>query len=193
MADVRIITPALTSMGESPVWDVRSNRLNWIDVTEGLIFSSTADGADIRVSVFPGHVTSFALRRDGGAVVSSGTGIYAFDPLSSEAELLFDSGHGKGFSFNDGKTDRQGRFITGLVDQALVSRGPTEAEEQLTPGSGLYRLDPDLSTTSLGGDIGITNGPCFSPDGTTFYCNDSWTRRIHAFDYDVTSGTPTRR
>ena len=193
MTVVRVVTPAFTAMGESPVWDVKSNRLYWVDVTEGVIFNATPDGADVRISVFPGHVTSLALRRDGGAIVSSGTGLYAFDLQAGEAELLFDSGHGTGFSFNDGKTDRQGRFITGMVDQALVSRAPSDHAGKPRPDTGLYRLDPDLSVTALGGGIGITNGPCFSPDGKRLYCNDSWARRIYVFDYHLVSGTPAHR
>jgi sugar lactone lactonase YvrE len=42
-------------------------------------------------------------------------------------------------------------------------------------------------------NIGITNGPCFSPDGTIFYCNDSWIRQVYAFDYDPASGSASTR
>src|SRR5262249_35433275 len=37
-------------------------------------------------------------------------------------------------------------------------------------------------------EIGCTNGPCFSPDNRTFYCADSVSRKISAYDYDLASG-----
>jgi sugar lactone lactonase YvrE len=180
-------------MGESPLWDVAEQRLYWIDVMEGNVFKSTPDGRDLQASQFPGHVTSIALRASGGLVVTSGTGLYLFDRRSTDIELLFDADTGPGFSFNDGKVDRQGRFVTGLVDQSLVEPSAFERVDRVEPQGRLYRLDGDLRVTALGQPIGITNGPCFSPDGAILYCNDSWARRIYAFDYDVMSGDATNR
>jgi sugar lactone lactonase YvrE len=138
-------------------------------------------------------VTSLALRNGNGVVITSGDRIYSFDPISCESELIFDSGYGQGFSFNDAVADRQGRLLTGIVDKALVEPAASELVDKIEPQGGLYRIDADRSVTHLGGSIGVFNGPCFSPDGTTMFCNDSWARRIYAFDYDVTSGTPTNR
>ena len=66
---------------------------------------------------------------------------------------------------NDGKVDRQGRFVAGYMDY-----------EEKDPLGGLYRLDPDLTVTRLDGGIIVSNGPCFSLDGATLYFADSWTR-----------------
>jgi sugar lactone lactonase YvrE len=191
--EIQLVTASLTTLGESPIWDANEGRLYWVDVMEGNVLSSTPDGLRITVTQFPGHVTSIALRAEGGAVVTSGNGIYLFDLETGETELVFDSGCGPGFSFNDGTVDRQGRFVTGLVDQSLVAPGSTDFIAQSNPGGRLYRLDHDLTVQPIAEGIGITNGPCFSPDGSTFYCNDSWARCVYMFDYDIEAGAASNR
>ena len=78
---------------------------------------------------------------------------------------------------NDGKVDRQGRFLAGSMDY----------EEREGLGK-LFRLDPDLSVTTLDTNIIASNGPCFSPDGRTLYFADSLKKLIYAYDYDTATG-----
>jgi len=47
---------------------------------------------------------------------------------------------------------------------------------------GLSRLNAG-TLELLDTDIGVTNGPCFSPDGAIFYLADSARRSIWAYDY----------
>jgi sugar lactone lactonase YvrE len=73
--------------------------------------------------------------------------------------------------------DRQGRFVAGSMDYAEKD------------GVGkLFRLDPDLSVHQLDDDIVVSNGPCWSPDGKTFYFADSMRKVIYAYDYDTGTG-----
>ena len=78
---------------------------------------------------------------------------------------------------NDGKVDRQGRFLVGSMDY-----------EEREPLGALYRLDPDRSVTKLEEGIIVSNGPCWSPDGGTFYFADSFRRCIWAYKYDAATG-----
>jgi D-xylonolactonase len=73
--------------------------------------------------------------------------------------------------FNDGKTDREGRFWGGTMDR----------RERIATGS-LYRLDPDLSWVRADSGYRVTNGPAFSLDGGTMYHNDSALQVVYAFD-----------
>src|SRR6266481_1820632 len=83
---------------------------------------------------------------------------------------------------NDGKVDRQGRFVAGTMD--TKEEGPKGA---------LYRLDPDLSLHKLDDKIIVSNGPCWSPDGRIFYFADSWSGEIWAYDYDLDTGNVSNR
>ena len=75
---------------------------------------------------------------------------------------------------NDGKADPFGRFVAGTMHG-----GRAENERPL---GGLYRLQAGaLEVLDTG--LGVSNGPCFSPDGAIFYLADSARRLIWAYDY----------
>jgi sugar lactone lactonase YvrE len=81
--------------------------------------------------------------------------------------------------FNDGKTDRQGRFLIGSACADM---------ENPQPIGGIYRLGTGHQLEKLAGDICFSNGPCFSPDGSTFYFSDSVKHACYAYDYDTATG-----
>jgi L-arabinonolactonase len=193
MIEVEVLTPALTTLGESALWDAEAERLWWADTLSGTIFRSTHEGGELRVWSFPGIVTSLALRTDGGVVVTSRSRIHLFDLATGETELVHEVApiDGAGFNFNDAVVDRQGRFLTALVDPALSVPDAHALVGSVEPRGAVLRLDPDLAVHDLGARVGLSNGPCTSPDGATVYWGDSWARVIHAFDYDLTSGTVT--
>lgn len=83
---------------------------------------------------------------------------------------------------NDGKVDRQGRFVAGSMD----------FEESSGVGK-LFCLDTDRSVRTLDRDIICSNGPCFSPDARTFYFADTGRRVIYAYDYDPGTGNVRSR
>ncbi len=45
----------------------------------------------------------------------------------------------------------------------------------------------------IDGDIGLGNGPCWSPDDRTLYHADSLRHLIYAYDYDIETGAATNR
>src|SRR5207245_775948 len=160
--EVRVLTDVITRSGESPLWDVDDERLYWIDNAEGLIFRSAPDGREICVWRFPKLVTSIALHADGGMIVASGTRLVRFDPASGDTDELFRADGHPVTPFNDGKVDRQARFVAGTVDTSLFDAKASEVVGKKEPGGGLYRLDADLNVVPLADGIGISNGPCFS-------------------------------
>jgi L-arabinonolactonase len=190
---IEVVVGPLVGMGESPVWDVDEQRLYWVDNSRSRIFRSTADGRELSVWSFPGRVTSIAVRAGGGLIVTSRTTLCTFDLDTGEANVVFDANTGAGLAFNDAKADRQGRLVAGLVELALVEPAARELVDQHETAGCLHRLDTDGTVEPLAAGIGISNGPCFSPDGATFYCGDSWSRRIWSFDYDVATGAARNR
>lgn len=166
-------------LGEGPLWDVEEQRLYWIDSHGGAIHRADARGEDHRTWALPEHIGSMCLREGGGAVVSLRNGFHFFDFGGGELTLIADPERDiRRTRMNDGKVDRQGRFLAGSMDY-----------EEREPLAGLYRLDPDRTVTQLETGIIVSNGPCWSPDGGTFYFADSWARRIWAYKYDTATGS----
>lgn len=163
-------------LGESPVWDERRQRLYWIDALAGLIHGlDPVTGAIEQFSV-PAPIGSIALRDDGGAIVALRNRFAHYDfglrALTEGPSIGLD--HPK-VRLNDGKADPYGCFLAGTMHG---DRAPNE-----TALGGLYRLDPTGALELLETDLAVSNGPCFSPDGRTFYLADSARRIIWAYDY----------
>lgn len=183
MPDIRVIANLGIVLGESPVWDVRAERLYWSSLLDGLIFRSTPDGGEVSVRQFRGSVNSFALCESARAILTSGTAVYLYDFDSDESELLFDAGGGPQINGNDGKVDRDGRFVFGLSERRLAGEQGPDPSSAETPRGSVWRIGAERNAEQLLADIGITNGPCFSPDGRLFYVSDSWRRQIYALAY----------
>lgn len=173
-----------TTLGEGPLWDIEHQRIYWIDSFGNKVFRATADGTEVETWDVPDKIGSMALRKDGnGAVVALRTGIHLLDFASGEVEPLVDpEADLESTRLNDGKVDKQGRFVVGSMDM-----------KEEAPNGSLYRLDTDFSCHHLLGDIMVSNGPCWSPDGNTFYFTDTWSGDIWAFDYDQDAGTPSNK
>ncbi|KTB74918.1 MULTISPECIES: SMP-30/gluconolactonase/LRE family protein [Pseudomonas] len=181
---IEIVVDVKTTLGEGPVWDVEQQRLYWIDSFDGRVLRCTDDGRELRAWDVGQKIGSMALRRNGdAALVALQSGIYNLDLPTGDLELIVDPEPGlPNNRLNDGKVDRQGRFIVGSMDTQ---------EDQAS--AKLYRLDPDLSLHTLDEGIIVSNGPCWSPGGETFYFADTWSGDIWAYDYDNTSGAVANR
>ena len=164
-------------LGEGPVWDVAEKALYWIDGNAPAIYRLDPKTNAIKEWKTPKPIGSFAIREKGGAVCALQDGFYFFDFNTGEAKLIGDPVAKPGTNFNDGKTDGRGRFIAGTLDAKFA--GPT---------GSVFSLDTSLKCSVLEPAIGCTNGPSFSPDWRTFYCSDSVSRTIAAYDYDLATG-----
>lgn len=181
---IEIVADLKTTLGEGPLWDVEQQRLYWLDSFDGRILRCTADGRELRAWDVGQKIGSMALRREGDrALVALQGGIHDLDLASGELTLIHapepDLPHNR---LNDGKVDRQGRFVFGSMDTL----------EESASGR-LYRLDPDLSLHVLDEGIICSNGPCWSPDGSTLYFTDTWTGEQWTYAYDTATGTVGER
>ncbi|MDN3516572.1 SMP-30/gluconolactonase/LRE family protein [Aquisalimonas lutea] len=173
-----------TTLGEGPLWDTQQERIYWIDSFGNKVYRATARGTEIETWDVPDKIGSIALRKDGnGAIVALRTGLHLLDFASGRVEPLMDpEADIETTRLNDGKVDRRGRFVVGSMDM-----------QEEAPNGALYRLDPDFTCHRLTDGIMVSNGPCWSPDGTTFYFTDTWSEDIWAYDYDLESGTISNR
>ena len=183
MLRIELLVDARNELGEGPLWDVEEQRLYWIDSHGRLIQRCDARGEGKASWCVPEHIGSMCLRAGGGAIVSLRNGFHSFDFRTGAVEPICDpEPERRRTRMNDGKVDRQGRFLAGYMDY-----------EEKDPLGGLYRLDADLKVTRIEDGIIVSNGPCWSPDGATFYFADSWTRCIWAYGYDTATGDLLRR
>jgi L-arabinonolactonase len=161
-------------LGEGPLWDVQEQALYWLDSrgpTVHRLDPKTGKREDWQV---PSTVGSMALREKGGAVLAMEDGFHFLDFATGKTKPIIDPEPDKpGNRLNDGKVDKQGRFLAGSMATKISGQ----------PEGTLYRLNHDLSLETMMGDIIVTNGPSFSPDGKTFYFSDSRKARIAAYDY----------
>jgi len=177
--EIRRLDTGRDLLGEGPLWDPRDEVLYWVDSNGRRVRRLDPAGGEVRDWPVPERIGSLALRESGGAVIALKSGFHFLDFESGATAPIVDPEAGEERTrFNDGKVDRRGRFLAGSMDMPGMNafRG------------ALYRLDPDLSVTRLRAGIGISNGPCFSPDGGTFYFADSVRRTIWAHDYDGATG-----
>lgn len=181
---IEVLLDVKTKLGEGPVWDAASQRLHWVDSADGRIFRSTAQGTELRAWEVGEPIGSIAVGADNTYFLAAlQSGLYRIDMESGAKELLVDPEPDQPKNrLNDGKVDRQGRFVFGSMDTL---------EEERT--GKLYSYDVDGCLSVLDTGIICSNGPCFSPDGTILYFSDTWTGEIWAYDYDSSSGGVSSR
>jgi L-arabinonolactonase len=178
MLRIEVVSDQPDQLGEGPLWDVKEQRLYWIDSYAPAIHSCDAVGGERKSWTLPEPIGSMALREAGGAILALRDGFYGFDFKTGIAERIVATQPGElRPRLNDGKVDRQGRFIAGSMDF-----------QESEPVGKLFQLDTDLSARVLDTDIICSNGPCFSPDGTTLYFADSFKKAIYAYAYDTQTG-----
>ena len=179
----KINTP-LCMVGEGPVWDVAEQALYFIDILGKKVLRFHPASGETRNWDVPDIIGSMAIRAGGGAIVALAHGVHTLDFETGTCTMLASSPDlNDQVQLADGKVDRRGRFIVGSSD-----RGMKEARGKL------YVLEPGATQLrAIDDDIFLANGPCWSPDDTTFYHADSILKIIYAYDYDIETGTVASR
>jgi L-arabinonolactonase len=165
-------------LGEGPLWDIAEGALYGVDVPGRTIWRYRPGRSGFETWSTPDVVSSLALRDGGGAVITLAKGFHSFDfdtglcePIGEAIETDLDT------RFNDGKVDRKGRFVAGTMHNRIRD-----------PLGSIYRLGTDGALTKLDTGFICSNGPCWSPDGRTFYFTDTIPGRIYAYEHDPDSG-----
>jgi len=186
MVEIECVVDAGALLGESTYWDVDEQVLWWIDIYGKTLHCFDPEtGLDDTVALpeYPGCV---AAREAGGLVITLETGFHFLDPANGQLTPIVDPESGIADTrFNDGKTDRQGRFWSGSMFEA--------PGKPMRPIASLYRLDTDLSCHKVVEGVGCSNGLAWSPDSRTMYYTDSHTPIVWAFDFDPVTGEADNR
>lgn len=174
-------TVTQTVLGEGLRWDSRRNEILAVDILAGRVYRGRVDEDGdlslVRAYQVPGTVGAIVpVQDDEGWILAAGRG---FVHLTPEGDLrpIVDVAP-VGTRMNDGACDPQGRFWAGTL------------ADDFRPGGGaLYRLDGDGQVELVLGDLTISNGLGWSPDGATMYLVDSGPRVVHAFEFHAETAT----
>ena len=169
------------SLVEGPRCDSADN-LYFSDVRNGGVYRCAADGEITTVVPKRRGVGGIALHASGGLVIS---GKNICHVREGTTRILFAPPDVPGF--NDLFCDASGRVYTGSMRS-----DPFSATGPRTPGE-CYRIDAEGKASLLYGNVSLTNGIGFSPDGKRLYHVDSVPRQIIVHDVDSADGVSNRR
>ena len=174
------LTDAVAFHGEGPVWWPDGSGLRWVDMLAGDVLSLAADGTVGRAHV--GDVAAAVRPRQGGGAVIAVERGFALQDADGTLTALDAVWSDEGIRMNEGGCDPDGRFWCGSM-----------AYDQSPGAASMYRFDPDGSVRRVFGDVTVSNGLEWSPDGALAYYADTATHRIDVFDYDRDAGLTGRR
>ncbi len=182
MTEITCVVDSKSLLGESTYWDTQEQVLWWIDIYGQTIHRyDPKTGRDTSWNA-PEYLGCLAVREKGGLVVTMASGFYFFHHSTGTFEAIGDpEADIPDTRFNDGKTDRQGRFWSGSMFEA-------EGKPAAKIGS-LYRMDADLGIHRVVEGVGCSNGLAWSPDSRVMYFTDSHTAFVWAYDFDAATGT----
>ena len=185
---VTCLLDAKNKLGEGCLWDVEGQCLWWLDIApvSKLHILDPATGAT-RNWTFPLILTCFSLAGPDRLIMGGEEGLFFFNPSTGALSPFCEPETGRtGNRGNDGSCDAAGRFWFGTMQQNIAADGSDLA---ITRSSGaLYRVNADGRTALMFDNVGVSNGPCWSPDNKTFYFSDTLAQIIWAFDFDVEHG-----
>jgi len=163
-------------LGEGPVWDATRNRLLWVDIRRGMVFTGKLqpDGTVTTTDRFEFDQTvgAVAVAVNGDLLIAGADRLIVRHPdgdIDLGPSILPPS---SGRRLNDGKVDMQGRFVVGT----LCLTGESNSEI-------LVRVDQDSETHVIDDDLTLSNGLAWAPNGYRFYSIDTLRQVVYSRSY----------
>jgi sugar lactone lactonase YvrE len=185
---VTCVAKSNDSLGEGCLWDEKAQTLWWLDIARPTrIHRLEIAAGQHRSWISDLMLTAISLTMDGRTIAGGEDGIYLFDPATGALKAFCQPETDRPQNrFNDGACDSAGRLWIGTMHQNIGPKG----EDLPIPAStgALYRVDASGKSQRMFDAVGVSNGPCWSPDDRTFYFSDSMAQIIYAFDFDSRSG-----
>lgn len=186
-----LVVDSRCGVGESPIWQAGEQALYWVDIPARKLHRWCPASGKANQWEAPEMLACIApIGGESSWIAGMETGVFELTPHADgtlQADLLSKVNHAQpGMRFNDGRCDRQGRFLAGtmVMDMSAGARAGC-----------VYRFDADGSLAAVADGLITPNGMAFSPDGRTMYLSDSHpsVQTIWAYDYDTSTGTPSNR
>ena len=175
-AKPEVVIGSEAAVGEGPVWDHRTERLCWVDITKGLLFENDLVSREQRTSNLDMMVGAIAPRaeKEGFAVaVADGFGFWDHGELTI-VDLVLPEYYRR---MNDAKCDSSGRLWAGSTHMDLL------------PDAGfLHRWDGGSASMEIAGGFTLPNGIGWSPDDGVMYLVDSMKHQLLQAVYHAEEG-----
>ena len=194
MGDVpqaELVLDARNGTGESPVWRGAEQALYWVDIPARKLCRWTPSTGQETSWLAPEMLACIAPTAAANSwIAGAESGVFRLTPQADGQlgfDLLASVSHAlPGMRFNDGRCDRQGRFLAGTMVMNMAAGARTGC---------VYSYQKESNLTKLLDGFITPNGMAFSPDGRTMYLSDSHpsVQSVWAFDYDTGTGTPSNR
>jgi sugar lactone lactonase YvrE len=180
---VECVVRGSDQLGETPLWCERARKLWWIDIERPRLqsFDPSSGAHEILPLDDATYLGSLALGNDGAHLLALDLALHRRAPsgaLSPFARVE----QGLDNRLNDGRVDARGRLWLGTMDNQLHR-----------PNGALYRVDPDGGVHRMLGDVIVSNGIAFAPDGKTLYFTDTRRHTTWHFQVDLDDGTLANR
>ncbi len=152
--DIHAIPVSANLLDESPLWHPVEQALYWCDIPGRQLHRYTATSGEHQQWNFHTEVACCAARQQGGLLLALRDGLWHFNPADETRTLVSAAPYTQAAErFNDGKVDAQGRFWCGTI-----------FETRDHASAALYRWT-DGKLLPAAGDITVSNGLAWSPDG----------------------------
>ncbi|MCF8707299.1 SMP-30/gluconolactonase/LRE family protein [Rhizorhapis sp. SPR117] len=176
----RLLLDARAELGEGPRWHEAEKRLYWVDIARNELHRLDPVTSQDECRTFQSPIGCFAFMKEGGLMLAMKDGFARLAHFDAQPEPFGEQifSGSPDLRFNDGRTDRHGRFWAGSVNMLKSAHD-----------AALYRLDSDGTVTQVEGGMLTCNGAAFSPDGKHFYHTDTPSHTVRVYDYDETAGT----
>jgi sugar lactone lactonase YvrE len=172
------------TLGEGPIWIAAEQALWFVDIKGPRVHRFHPETGETRSFDAPDQVTFLAPHAGGsGFVAGLKNGLHHFEPATGAFAFLAEIEPPElGNRPNDATVDADGRLWFGTMHDG-----------ETTPTGALYRLGADAKPVRQDDGVCITNGPCVSPDGKTFYHTDTLEKIIWAYDLDADGSLSNKR
>ncbi|XP_046972015.1 regucalcin-like [Vanessa cardui] len=180
---------ALFTHAESPVWDVESQSLYFVDALQQNVHRlDYVSGQIFTKHIGYGQVNVVSLVSGSSRLlVAVRSALYLLDwKVSGDAALRLLTTVDEGLPenlINEGKADSEGRFWAG-------TKGPQSGDDVLPDKATFYSISQQSFTQPRIHlrPVSISNGLVWSLNNTIMYYIDSPTQKIEAFDFDPVNG-----
>jgi sugar lactone lactonase YvrE len=167
-------------IGESPLYDERTNRLYFIDILNRTVYRVDVASNDLVSWTFESEVGSLGLAASGRLVVALRHSVILFDPETQEKKEIcrIEEGQAEKTRLNDGRVGPDGAFWVGSMDD----------RPEKHPIGALYRVAPSGEVERKVDKLLISNGLAWTADGEMMFHADSRGGWLDRWTFDRATG-----